>query len=161
VSATVSYVLQAIEERLGFVGAIISSLLGAAWQVVTFLAVPIIVFEDVGPIHALKRSGSLLKQTWGENIIGQGAIGLLAFLPMLAGVGIGVLGVASGTAVVAVPLVVVGVVIVLATVVVASALSGIYRTALYRYAVDGQVPVPFAGADMEHAFGPRKLRAGF
>jgi hypothetical protein len=161
VSATVSYVLQAIEERLGFVGAIISTLLGAAWQVVTFLAVPIIVFEDVGPIHALKRSGSLLKQTWGENIIGQGAIGLLAFLPMLAGVGIGVLGVASGTAVVAVPLVVVGAVVVLATVVVASALSGIYRTALYRYAVDGQVPVPFVGVDMEHAFGPRRNRGGF
>jgi hypothetical protein len=40
--------------------------------------------------------------------------------------------------------------------IIVSALSGIYRTALYRYAVDGQVPGAFADADMEHAFGPRK-----
>ena len=42
-----------------------------------------------------------------------------------------------------------------------SALSGIYRTALYRYAVDGQVPPAFASTDMEHAFGARKSRGGF
>jgi hypothetical protein len=39
---------------------------------------------------------------------------------------------------------------------VLGALSGIYRTALYRYAVDGQVPEAFASTDMEHAFGQRK-----
>ena len=45
---------------------------------------------------------------------------------------------------------------------IVSALSGIYRTALYRYAVDGQVPPAFASTDMEHAFGKRKgLSRGF
>ena len=56
----------------------------------TFLTVPIIVFEDVGPINALKRSGHLLKQTWGENLmaqIGLGLIGLLAFLPASSCIG--------------------------------------------------------------------------
>ena len=143
--ATVSAVIQAIEERFGIVGTIIGSLFGAAWSVVTFLTVPIIVFEDVGPVNALKRSGTLLKQTWGENIIGQGGLGLLMLLPMLVAFGIGALGVVSGTAVVAVPLIAVAVVLLLlvATVIV-NALSGIYRTALYRYAVDGQVPAAFA-----------------
>src|SRR3954452_3831259 len=89
VQATISAVIQAIEERFGIVGTIIGSLLGAAWSVVTFLAVPIIVFEDVGPVNALKRSGTLLKQTWGENIIGQGGLGLLMLLPMLIAFGIG------------------------------------------------------------------------
>ena len=133
-----------------------ASLLGAAWSVVTFLAVPIIVFEDVGPVNALKRSGTLLKQTWGENIIGQGGLGLLMLLPMLVAFGIGALGVVSGTAVVAVPLIAVAVVLLLVATVIVNALSGIYRTALYRYAVDGQVPAAFAGADIEHSFGPRK-----
>jgi hypothetical protein len=156
VQATVSTIIQAIEERFGFVGTLIGSLIGAAWSVVTFLTVPIIVFEDVGPVNALKRSGKLLKQTWGENIIGQGGLGLLMLLPMLVAVGIGALGVASGTAVVAIPLIAVAVVMLLVATVVVNALSGIYRTALYRYAVDGQVPTAFAGADLEHSFGPRK-----
>ncbi len=156
VQATISAVIQAIEERFGIVGTIIGSLLGAAWSVVTFLAVPIIVFEDVGPVNALKRSGTLLKQTWGENIIGQGGLGLLMLLPMLVAFGIGALGVVSGTAVVAVPLIAVAVVLLLLATVIVNALSGIYRTALYRYAVDGQVPAAFVSADIEHSFGPRK-----
>ena len=156
VSATVSGILQAIEERAGFVGQLVSSLLGAAWSVLTFLTVPIIVFEDVGPVNALKRSGTLLKHTWGENIFAQAGLGLFTMVPVLVAVAIGALGVASGTAVVAVPLVALAVVIVLVTIVVVSALSGIYRTALYRYAVDGQVPTAFAGADLEHVFGPKR-----
>ena len=156
VQATVSAVIQAIEERFGVVGSIIGSLFGAAWSIVTFLTVPIIVFEDVGPVNALKRSGKLIQRTWGENLFAQAGLGLLMLIPMLLAFGIGALGVASGTALVAVPLIVVAVVILLVATVVVNALSGIYRTALYRYAVDGQVPTAFAGTDIEHAFGPRK-----
>jgi hypothetical protein len=156
VSATVSMVIQAIEERFGFVGQIVGALFGAAWSIVTFLTVPIIVFEDVGPVNALKRSGTLVKQTWGENLFAQAGLGLLMLIPMLVAFGIGALGVVSGTAVVAVPLIIVAVAIMLVATVVVNALSGIYRTALYRYAVEGQVPTPFVNADLEHAFGPRK-----
>ena len=154
-SATVSIIMEAIEERFGFLGQIVAGLIGAAWNVVTFLSVPIIVFEDLGPIHALKRSGHLLKQTWGENLmaqIGLGLIGLLAFLP---GIGIIALGVAAG-GVATIVLIAVAVLYLAIAGSILGALSGIYRTALYRYAVDGQVPVAFATTDMEHAFGQRK-----
>jgi hypothetical protein len=154
-SATVSIIMEAIEERFGFLGQIIASVIGAAWNVVTFLSVPIIVFEDLGPINALKRSGHLLKQTWGENLmaqIGLGLIGLLAFLP---GIAIGAAGVAVGGAG-AVLLIAVAALWLAIAASVLGALSGIYRTALYRYAVDGQVPEAFASTDMEHAFGQRK-----
>ncbi len=155
-SATVSVIIQAIEERFGILGRIIGSLIGAAWNVVTFLSVPIIVFEDVGPITALKRSAHLLKQTWGENLaaqIGLGLIGLIAFLPGLAVI---FLGVAAGDVLVTVPLVAVGAVLLAVAMSIVAALSGIYRTALYRYAVDGQVPEAFATTDLEHTFGQRK-----
>lgn len=155
-SATVSVIIQAIEERFGFLGRIIGSLIGAAWNVVTFLSVPIIVFEDVGPITALKRSAHLLKQTWGENLaaqIGLGLIGLIAFIPGLAVI---FLGVAAGDVLVTVPLIAVGAVLLAVAMSIVAALSGIYRTALYRYAVDGQVPQAFATTDLEHAFGRRK-----
>ncbi len=155
-SATVSVIIQAIEERFGFLGRIIAGLIGAAWNVVTFLTVPIIVFEDLGPLAALKRSGHLLKQTWGENLmaqIGLGVVALVAFLPGVVVIG---LGIAAGDVLVTVPLVAVGAALLAVAASIVSALSGIYRTALYRYAIDGQVPEAFASTDMQHAFGARK-----
>lgn len=159
VSATVSYIIQALEQRAGFVGKIVISFLGAAWSVLTFLTVPIIVFENLGPVNALKRSGTLLKGTWGENIIAQMGFGLLAMIPMLVAFGIGFAGVASKVTIVAVVAVAIAVMIILATSVVIGALSGIFRTALYRYAVDGTVPGAFADVDLENAFGVK--RRGF
>ena len=161
-SATLSVIIQAIEERFGILGRIIGSLIGAAWNVVTFLTVPIIVFEDLGPFAALKRSAHLLKQTWGENLmaqIGLGLIGLIAFIP---GAIVIALGIAAGDVLVTVPLVGVGAVLLAVAASIVSALSGIYRTALYRYAVDGHVPPAFGTTDLEHAFGKRKsIGTGF
>jgi hypothetical protein len=158
VTATVSWIIQSLEQRAGLLGRLVLSLLGAAWSVLTFLTVPIIVFEDLGPVNALKRSGTLLKQTWGENVFAQLGLGIVMIVPVLVALLIGGLGIASGTALVAVPLVAVAVLIVVIASVIVSSLGGIYRTALYRYAVDGQVPTPFAGTDIEHAFAPRKHR---
>ncbi len=156
VVATVSVILRAIEDRAGFLGPIISGLLGAAFNILTFLAVPIIMFEDLGPVNALKRSGVLFKQTWGENLaaqVGMSALGIIVLLPALL---IGALGVASGVAVVGVVCVAIAVLIIIVGQVLIAALSGIYRTALYRYAVDGQVPTAFASVDFQNAFGPKK-----
>ena len=44
--------------------------------------------------------------------------------------------------------------------VIVSALSGIYRTALYHYAADGQVPGEFDGIDFQDAFKPRRSIPG-
>ena len=42
-SATVSIVLRAIEERAGIIGRIVGSLIGLAWSLVTFLVLPVLV----------------------------------------------------------------------------------------------------------------------
>jgi hypothetical protein len=162
VTATVTMVLQAIEERFGLIGTIVARLVGLAWNLVTFLVVPILVLEDLGVGDALKRSKDLFKKTWGENVIGQfglGFVGMLLALPGLLFIGIGV---AIGT----VGLVVlggIGVVLLVASAVIVSALSGIYRTALYHYAANGQVPGEFSGIDFGAAFkrrGERGNRGG-
>lgn len=161
-AATVSIIVRALEDR-GMLGRIVGSLLNAAWTVVTFLAVPIIVFEDLGPINALKRSGGLFKQTWGENLaaqVGFGFLGLAAVLPAAAVIA---LGAATHTGVVVAFTVVIGVAWIAVCIAVISALNGIYRTALYRYAVDGRVPAAFSdqGVDLSHAFAPKsKARSG-
>ncbi|MET0921227.1 MAG: DUF6159 family protein [Acidimicrobiia bacterium] len=156
VSATVSIVITMIE-RQGIVGQVIARLVGLAWNLVTFLTIPILVIEDIGVGAAFTRSKDLFKQTWGENVVGQfglGAVGFLVTLPALAFIGIGA---ALGTA----GLIVLGgvaVVWLIVTATIMSALSGIYRTALYRYATSGQVPADFAGSDFRAAFRQKRGR---
>ena len=77
ISATVGLVLQALRERGGFAGAIVAALGGMAWNIITFLVIPVLVVEGVNPIEGIKRSASLLKKTWGEQIIGNAGIGLI------------------------------------------------------------------------------------
>ncbi len=155
VTATVSFIISQIE-RQGWIGQIVGNLLGMAWNVLTFLTIPIIMLEDVGPIAALKRSGALFKKTWGENLVAQAGFGLFGFLLFLPAIAVGALGIATGNDVVAGVAIGIAVAWVAVVMVVLSALSGIYRTALYRYAVDGSVPPAFAGADLSGAFAPRR-----
>ena len=158
VSATVSAILNQLE-RQGIIGQIVASLVGMAWNLVTFLTVPILVIEDLGVGAALKRSKDLFKRTWGENVIGQGGLGLVGIVAMLPALLLVVVGAALGTA----GLVVFGGIAVIWAVVVTvvlSALSGIYRTALYRYATTGEVPGDFAGIDFQAQFRPRRFGRG-
>lgn len=157
-TGSVGLVLEAIEERAGFVGAIVANLIGAAWRIVTFLVIPVLVVEDLGPIDATKRSAQLFKSTWGENLAAQMGFGLLGFIAILPGALLGGLLAATGTT----ALVVVGVGIVVlwvaVVVTIVSALSGIFQMALYRYATTGEVPLGFPADALTSAFGPRKGR---
>jgi hypothetical protein len=149
-SATVSLVLRAVEQRAGIVGRIVIGLIGLAWSLVTFLVLPILVVERLSVGAAVKRSGELFKRTWGENVVTNGGIGLLGVLAAVAG-GIVVLPLVLVGGPVAVLGIVLGVAWIAAVTVVMTTLSGIVSIALYRYAVDGDVP----------GFGTDQLRSAF
>ena len=150
VQATVSFIINQLE-RQEIIGAIIGSLLGAAWNILTFLAIPIIMIEDVGPGGAFKRSKTLLGRTWGENVSAQLGFGLLGFVAILPAAALVAIGFAAGTALLVVTIAI-AVVWVAAVTLVLTALDGIFRTALYRYAAEGTPPPAFAGIDFQHAF---------
>ena len=154
VSATVSIVLRAIEERFGIVGRLVAGLVGMAWNLVTFLTVPILVIEDLAIGAAFTRSKDLFKQTWGENVVGQAGLGVLGVLVALPAVALIAGGAALGTAGLVV-LGAIGIVWLVVSATVMAALNGIYRTALYRFATTGQVPADFGGTDFQAAFRPR------
>jgi hypothetical protein len=159
VQATVSIVIQALENQR-LIGQIVASLIGTAWAVLTFLTVPIIMLEDLGPIVAVKRSGQLLRRSWGENLTAQVGFGIFGFVALLPAALLVAIGAATGSLVVVIALATVAVAWAVVTILAVSALSGIYRTALYRFAVDGVAPPAFAGADLQHALGPRQNRPG-
>ena len=159
VSATVSIILRAIEERAGIVGRIVSGIAGVAWSLVTFLVIPVLVIEDIGVIDAVKRSGAMFKRTWGENVAAQVGFGLLGFVAMLPAFLIGAAGVAAGGTLAFIGIAV-AVLWVLTVVMVLSALNGIFQTALYRYAAGIDSGAAFGGHDLNAAFAPRRGRSG-
>jgi hypothetical protein len=159
IAATVGMILRAIQERAGIIGRIVVGLMGMAWNLSTFLVVPVLVVEDVNPIDAVKRSASLLKKTWGEQVIGgfsMGAImGLATFLLILVFVPLIILAIAS-EAPVMIGLVIGGFVVSLLLLSLVNAtLSGIYTAALYRFAAEGEVSQGFASEMVQDAFRPK------
>lgn len=159
VSATVSLVLQAIEERVGVVGRIVVSLLGLAWTLVTYLVLPIIVIEGVGVGDAVRRSKDMFKRTWGENVAAQIGFGLLGFLAVLPGAAIIALGISVGGAIAGIAIFA-GVIVIVGAAASVAAMSVIFQTALYFFARDGSVPGDyFSAADMRSAFAPRRGRS--
>lgn len=155
VAATVGLVLRSFEQKAGLLGRIVIAIVGAAWGAVTFLVVPVLLYEDVGVAGSVKRSAGLFRERWGEQFVGNGSIGIALFLLSLVPLGFGVAIAALGAP--AIGIAIVGLSF-LALMTLASAMSGIFNAALYRYATTGEVSGPFSGDDLSGAFRPRRTR---
>ncbi len=158
ISATVGMILRAIAERGGIVGAIGAAIVGVAWNVATFLAIPVLVMEGVGPIEAVKRSGGLLKRTWGEQVVGNVGISLVFGLLILAVILVGVALVAVTISVappLALAVIVLAVILVAAIALVGAAVSGIFTASLYRYVTKGDGGPMFPTSTLQQAFRPK------
>lgn len=68
ISATVGFVLQLIHDKLGFLGSLLNLFGGLAWSIATYVVVPVLVAEDVGPVTAIRRSTQVLRDTWGTSL---------------------------------------------------------------------------------------------
>jgi hypothetical protein len=82
-AATVGTILRAIQDKVGTLGKVITGLIGIVWSVATFFVVPVIAYENLGPIAAFKRSASLMKEKWGESIGASFSFGIIQFLAIL------------------------------------------------------------------------------
>jgi hypothetical protein len=156
IAATVGMILRGIEQRAGIVGKLVAGVVGVAWTLATFLAVPVLVAQDVGPVEAVKQSATLLKRTWGEGLIGNGGIGLVgglaAVVVMIVGLALTGFLAKAGLGAAAVAAIALSVLAVVGIGLVQSALGGIYSAALYRYAVNGDAPAGFDGVLLRDAF---------
>jgi len=64
VSAGVRVVLGALRGRGGAAGRLGVEFGAEIWSLVTFLVVPVLAFEGIGPFAAMKRSAALFRQPW-------------------------------------------------------------------------------------------------
>jgi len=146
ISATVGLILRIIEDRSKKVGQIVAALLGTAWAVMTYLAVPVLVIEKTGPIETFKRSTALLKNTWGEQLVGGFAFGVVFFFLSLPAALFVVLGFVGGSPVTIGIGIGVAVLYLILLGLIQSALKAIFQAALYLYAHDEQPPEGFDAA---------------
>jgi len=154
VSAAISLVMGVLENQGGIGGQIAARLVGMAWSLVTFLAVPVIAIEGTGPFETIKRSASMFRERWGQQITGNIAIGAAVFLlGVLPAVALIVAGIAvwSSASFLGALLVVIGALVLAIAMLVSRALSGIFGVALYRYALDGETVGGFTQEDLESA----------
>ena len=145
-SATVGVVIRGLERRFGFVGTLLGFLGGLAWAIASFLVVPVLVAEGLGPVASVKRSAQLIKTTWGTSLRTTLRFGLIQFaltlVPMVVFI-IGVTIVASSSSVgtvVGVLLIVVAALSLIALSMIFAAVGFYARALIYRYATNRPVP---------------------
>lgn len=160
ISATVGVLLRAISERFGFIGRLIGLGAGLAWAIMTFLVVPVLAAEGIGPVAAIEKSASLLRRSWGENLIGSAGISLVMSVAMavimVVGIGGGIVTLNRGDSATAVLLFAASIPLLLAVMLAGAALSAVYQAAVYYYAVAGEPPRGFDRELLRSAFGPKR-----
>jgi hypothetical protein len=159
ISATIGLVLRWLAQR-GVLGRLVVTIIGLAWNLATYLVVPVLVVEGVGPIEAIKRSTGMLKNTWGEQIGGNISIGLIFGILIFSTIVVGVVVIAglaflTQSIVLIVPSTLIFVATILILSLISSTLSGIYSAAVYRFAAEGKTGDFFSQEQIENAFQPK------
>lgn len=142
ISATVGLILRIIEDKNEKIGRFVAGLLGMAWTITTFLAVPVLVVEKKGPIAAFKESTALLKKTWGQQLAGNFGFGLVFFLLFLPGIGLIAAGIALGGNAILI-FIAAAVLYFIIIALIQSTLQAIFQAAVYLYAKEGTAGTGF------------------
>jgi hypothetical protein len=154
-AATVGLIIRAIQERVGFIGKLIMGVVGIAWAIVTYFVVPVLIYEQLGPWGAVKRSASILRNTWGEALVGNLGMGIIFALAAIPGVlllFLGVYGVIVWGVAIGVAIIVIGIVYLIAIAVISTAAEAVLVAALYRFATTGKVSEEFQGFVFQQPF---------
>ncbi len=158
-TSAVGTLLSAIEQRLGWLGQLVIRFIGLAWAIATYFVVPVLAAEGVGPLTAVRRSVTLLKQSWGEGLIGNFTISVVSWVVAVPLIFLAIGGFVLAAflesivlAIIIVALVVIGLIWIA---IVSSAMRQIFLAGLYRFATTGEVPQGFSEDSMRRALAPK------
>lgn len=131
---------------------IAANLIDHAWDFATFLAIPVLLYEDLPVFKSIERSGRLVAKRWGVQLTANAVINIAIFfysLPLfvLAFIVLAAYSIPVGLALFAA--------IAIGQSVVAATLTGVLSAALYRFATTGAVAPGFSESEMWSVFSRR------
>jgi hypothetical protein len=148
---TVGFAICCIEglfrKRFAILAVLFGNFFKISWAAITYFVVPVMVVERVGPITAVRRSSTIMREKWGESLAGEAKFGAVGFLFFVLGAAIFFIGLAiklsfdaAGMRDFGAILMVLGVVSVLANGVLLKTLETIFMTGVFIYTTTGTVP---------------------
>lgn len=167
--AVIVNIIYSIADRLPLLGNLLVSYIGeVALRVATFFAIPVIVDskEKIGPWQATKKSMGILKQVWGESIVVNLGITIIAAITTLAYICVfaGIFYVGAGLSLGLSWAIFGGVVALFGLVglsLIFQALGSIATAAIYHFAITGQSPVEFDKELIKQSITSKKARKIF
>jgi len=157
-SLSVGMAIRSLERRGGLLGLLLriaGVALAIAWSALTFFVLPVIVFEDLAVRDAIHRSRQLVRDNWGEGVVGVGILTALLNLVFLGALALVLLMSAVHAVILAL------LVLLLAIVgvnLLSAVASPIFVVVLYNYATSREVGLGFSEADLAGVFRPRRRR---
>jgi hypothetical protein len=149
ITSTVGIILKIVSDKSKWLGKLVASLLGAAWNVVTMFIAPTLLLDNVSVWQSIGRSAEVFKKTWGETLILNISFSIIVFLSVLLNIlffgllAFAVLAAGFGT----IGLLIVGVPFVLSLVIItilSNSLNEIFKVVLYSYARFGIIAEGFS-----------------
>lgn len=147
ITSTVGIILRAIVERSQLLGKVVATMIGGAWNVLTFFVIPSMVLGNKSAIDSITDSATLFKKTWGETLVSNISLGLVFLLAhvlvFVSMIGLIIAGLsAQNVLLMVLPFFILILWLIISSLVLA-ALQGILKTLLYIYAAEGMVPGNF------------------
>ncbi len=160
VVATVGAVLRAIGQIPGggWLAVLAERLLEGAWALVSFFVVPLLALEDIGPREALRRSLTVFRARWGEQITGAVVTdvvgGVIAFAGIFTGI-IGFISYGEGATTAGAVMMAAGAVVLATGLLVTSVVTQMFTLVLLRHATGRPLPPGFTARDLEECLKTR------
>jgi len=151
VAATVGIILSTLRDRNNKLLSLLTAGLELAWSLITYLIVPVLLFENRDVFSSLHRSEQMFRSHWGKQVAGNFGFGMLTAVLSIPAV---LLVLALSQTDIIVGLILAGIYLVILWT-VTSAVKGIFTVALYRYACAGVAPQGFSGGVIDNALGGR------
>lgn len=154
ISATVGVILRIISDKSKTLGKIGATVAGTAWNIMTYFSLPAIVIGNMGIGESFAESASIIRSKWGEAIIISVGAGLyfaayiiaaLMFFGFFAFVFPKIF----------IPMVILFILSVIIISVIYSAVSAIFKLAIYNYGKTGAIPSGFSPDLVKGALQPK------
>ena len=153
ITASIGLILRIIGEKFGHVGEIASYGALFAWNVASYLALPVMIFENKGIKESIFKSAHLLKNTWGENLTSQLAFSsVLYIIIFLPGLFLALTFARPYGPEVIQTVLAVNFIIVIAVAIIVTSLEGIFKVALYQYAISGKISSSYSSGSIKNSF---------